>query len=646
MDRLFSYHIDNKSLKPIIVKRSLKIYIENFDPDKSYLLESEVKPYLEMSDAKAQAIGEEMKTGNYSAFDQLDVLFAGSIERSRKIRADLQGTVSRSDVNFPALSSHSNYSRTKKELIGRLQHKMAKYLSYQEKKAPIHTLERRRKVFELMDKKMARLENPYLAQSSLGETLSSSTIESRFSLRILKAFAKSLDAHTSFFSAEEAGEMRLNLEKQFEGFGVVLSEGIDGVIISEVIPGSPAEKSGQVKQNDLLVEIDGNSLNGMPFETVLDLMKKRESPDLVLGLERVSSKNGSAEKDFTRVKLTRGPIVMNGDRISSSYEPYGNGIIAKITNKSFYENGNGINSEKDIRKAIKELRKHGEIKGLVLDLRNNAGGFLSQAVKVAGLFVSSGVIVISKYGKKDVHYLRTIDPRTFYKGPMVVLTSKLSASAAEIVAQALQDYGVALVVGDERTFGKGSIQYQTVTDSRADLFFKVTVGKYYTVSGRTTQVNGVIADIVVPTQYAPFNIGEKFLEYPLASDKVNPAYKDSLVGMDERMKAWFTLNYLPHLQKKVSTYRNMLPELKQNSHKRIKRNPDYQAFLKNQDQIRARLAGDASAKVDLQANFGIEDIQMAETINVLKDMIYMEAKSRRVSEQNTSALQTELKKAS
>ena len=102
---------------------------------------------------------------------------------------------------------------------------------------------------------------------------------------------------------------------------------------------------------------------------------------------------------------------------------------------------------------------------------------------------------------------RSLDGRSYYNGPLVILTSRASASAAEIVAQALQDYGTGIVVGDDRTYGKGTIQYQTVTDTGAASFFKVTVGRYYTVSGRTTQIDGVKADLVVPTPYSALAIG-------------------------------------------------------------------------------------------------------------------------------------------
>ncbi len=202
---------------------------------------------------------------------------------------------------------------------------------------------------------------------------------------------------------------------------------------------------------------------------------------------------------FVKVDLKREKIIMENERLVFSAEPFADGYIGKLTLPSFYESSDSNSCEADIRKAITELKKKGKVLGLVLDLRNNLGGFLSQAVKVSGLFMTSGVVVISKYAEGQVQYLRNLDPRIHYAGPLVILTSKLSASAAEIVAQALQDYGVGLVVGDERTYGKGTIQYQTVTDTSAASFFKVTVGRYYTVSGRSTQIEGVKADIVVPT---------------------------------------------------------------------------------------------------------------------------------------------------
>jgi carboxyl-terminal processing protease len=223
------------------------------------------------------------------------------------------------------------------------------------------------------------------------------------------------------------------------------------------------------------------------------------------------------------------------------------------------------------------------------------------------------VVVISKYAQGEIQYLRNLDPRIHYSGPLVILTSKLSASAAEIVAQALQDYGVGLVVGDERTYGKGTIQYQTVTDTSAASFFKVTVGRYYTVSGRSTQIEGVKADLVVPTPYSAYNIGERYLEYALKNDQISPAYADPLTDVPAQTQLWFQKNYLPYLQKKESAWVQMVPKLKTNSEFRLDHDPNFQVFLKKMD----------AEEVDFDV--GVNDLQMGEAIHIVKDMINLKA---------------------
>ena len=420
--------------------------------------------------------------------------------------------------------------------------------------------------------------------------------------------------------------MRLSLEKQFQGVGVVLSEGIDGVMIAELIKGGPAEKSGVIQVNDLLVEVDHTGVENLQFEDVLSLLGKKNSREILLSFKRVDA--NSKASSIYNVSLRKEPIAMDEERIKVSIEQVEGGIIGKISLYSFYENSDGVSSENDVKDAIKYFRSQGNLQGIVLDMRENSGGFLSQAVKVTGLFISNGIVVVSKYGTGDFNFLRSIAGRPYFSGPVVVLTSKMSASAAEIVAQALQDYGVGIVVGDERTFGKGSIQYQTVTDEKAEMFFKVTVGRYYTVSGRSTQIDGVQADIVVPTQYAPYNIGERFLEYPLPRDAVSPVYIDPLSDLDVKTQKIFEKRYLPYLQRVVPFWKRMLPELKKSSAARIAKDPQFKEFLRKNEKIRQRQNSIPVNMVDEGFQIGIEDIQMKESVNILSDMIQIEARSR------------------
>ncbi|MBM3199177.1 MAG: hypothetical protein FJZ58_08020, partial [Chlamydiae bacterium] len=192
------------------------------------------------------------------------------------------------------------------------------------------------------------------------------------------------------------------------------------------------------------------------------------------------------------------------------------------------------------------------------------------------------------------------------------------ASAAEIVAQALQDYGLALVVGDERTYGKGTIQYQTVTEKGASSYFKVTVGKYYTVSGRSTQIEGVKADLVVPTCYAPFNIGEKYLLYPLKNDQIESAFMDPLLDIAPRSRSWMKKNYLPHVQKKLSFWMEVLPRLQANSESRIRQDKDFLAFKKAIEE----------KPLKEETFLGFSDLQMQEAIRVVKDMVFFQIQKK------------------
>ena len=213
---------------------------------------------------------------------------------------------------------------------------------------------------------------------------------------------------------------------------------------------------------------------------------------------------------------------------------------------------------------------------------------------------------MAKYADNEIRYNREFEPKNFYNGPLVVLTSKASASAAEIVSQALQDEGVAILVGDERTYGKGSMQYQTITDPNATRFFKVTIGRYYTVSGRSAQMDGVMADICVPTSFSHAPIGERFLLYPLANEPLNPTknIKDDLHKIFDA-----------YAKRQKTTWEKILPNLRINSSRRLENDKNFETFLHYLESGQTKPAG--------LKEFGVEDLQMSEATSIIKDMIYL-----------------------
>lgn len=622
MSEMLSYHVEYKEFSPFLARRSMKVYLEQFDPDKLYLLASEVKPFLDMREEQLNRVVAKYNSDDLSDFEALNAVVQKGIARQQQWREELEKQmIVDGNVDLGIGESYFDYAKSESELKERVRKQLVrvllleKSLSTTQKWTPQH----RQKVFALWERRFRRMENPYMNLDSKGAAIPAAQSEHFLAMHMLKAMAKSLDAHTSYFSPEEAHEMRASLEKQFEGIGVVLREGVDGVMISDLIKGGPADKSGKITSGDLLIQIDGVSVENAPYEEVLAKLQGSSSRKLKLGLKRMAVDGTPV---FINVELQREKIVMQDERLQYTTEPFADGYIAKITLPSFYESGDDSSCEKDMREALRELKLKGKIYGIVLDMRENSGGFLNQAVKLAGLFITSGVVVVSKYAQGEVQYLRDIDGRRYYDGPMIILTSRASASAAEIVAQALQDYGVALVVGDERTYGKGTIQYQTVTDDEANAFFKVTVGRYYTVSGRSTQIEGVKADLVVPTFYSAFNIGERYLEYPLKSDRIPSAYNDPLLDVDPRNMRWFQRNYIPMLQKKVSVWNQMLPDLKGNSAYRLRNDKDYQIFLQT-------LYAQASRQYapTFKNNFGSDDLQMTEAVKILKDMILINVES-------------------
>ncbi len=213
---------------------------------------------------------------------------------------------------------------------------------------------------------------------------------------------------------------------------------------------------------------------------------------------------------------------------------------------SFYQDSNS-SSASDLAAAIENLKKEHNLKGIILDLRNNAGGLLPQAVSVTGLFISKGVVVSVKDNTGQVQHLRNVENRKVWDGPLIVLTARTSASAAEIVAQTLQDYGRAIVIGDPETFGKGTFQTFTLESANFGKVnpkgeYKVTRGRYYTVSGKSPQLVGVKADIVVPGIFSEMEIGEKYSKFPVETDEIPPNFDDNLSDVPAIHRSQFEQN--------------------------------------------------------------------------------------------------------
>ena len=613
MEKMFACHVENRKISPLTVRRSFKIYVQQFDPNHIYLTKEEVKPFFSLNDQEIEEIIQNYHQDNHLHYFTLNQTIENSIVRQRKMRKEIIKDIfeeeRRGEFQLKKWEAH-DFAEDLDELRDRIKIHLIREIRAALKRAEIQTPSEQtiNQISTFQESKRIVREELYLSQKKGMDS-------HNFVVHVLKAMAKSLDAHSGYYSPKEAYEIRTYLKKEFSGIGVVLSEEFDGVRVAEILQGGPAYRSQKIGVGDVLFGLDDHPIWEKSFDQVLEMMKGRPGSKLTLNIKK---KGGES---IEKVTLVREKITIDNERLSLDTEFFADGVIGKIHLPGFYDNGGKISVEKDLRQALNQLRSQGKIYGLILDLRDNAGGFLSQAIKVSSMFISGGIIVVSKYANGQVSYVRDVNGRHYYSGPLLVLISKASASAAEVVSGTLQDHGVALIIGDERSYGKGSIQYQTLTDETADSFFKVTVGRYYTASGRSPQIVGVKSDIPVPTPFHRREIGERYVPHAISGDQLPGEVFDFLNRTkkgDFRDKSAFALDYLkPH----HTLWRSMLKRLKENSSERLNRDLNFQLFLKSMENTYSRSNPVQGGLKLSTSNFGVEDLQMQEAVAIIKDMV-------------------------
>ncbi|MBC7753419.1 MAG: PDZ domain-containing protein [Moraxellaceae bacterium] len=341
----------------------------------------------------------------------------------------------------------------------------------------------------------------------------------------LNAFALSLDPHSTFFSKDYYEDFNIDMKLTLEGIGATLSQDDGFTTIESLVTGGAAAKSGVLEPKDKIVAVskkDGKMENviDMDLKDVVKLIRGPKGTKVKLSVLR---KEAGANKKFD-VELTREKISLDDNAITIYYEDKViNGEKKKvgiINFPSFYADSNrgGRSSAADLKKIIAEARAK-KVNGIVIDLSSNGGGSLDDAVKIGGLFIKTGNIVKQSAMKKSESALADDDKMVDWNGPLVILTSRVSASASEILSGAMKDYNRAVIVGSDHTYGKGSIQ--TVMPIPGELgALKITIGMFFTPGGYSTQHRGVEADVHIPSPYELDEIGEKSMDYSLPPKKI------------------------------------------------------------------------------------------------------------------------------
>jgi carboxyl-terminal processing protease len=610
VEEILKAHVSHKTLTAELMERALQNFLEELDPTKTYFIESEIANWAHPSEFTLQRALTELKNNNFSLFKEIHTSFLSAIERRNAIELEIQQQELPRGVKSEEFKELA-WAHSSEELTERLLRIKALQLEATEKLGAESQL-----------KFLQRLQKRRLNKEAEITGLNLEDQNKITLAYVLKAITSALDAHTNYLTPTEAAQFVIHVQQRLFGIGAQLRDDLDGLSVTRIIENSPASQNNKLKINDKIIAVDHEPVVGLEITEAVELIRGEKGTPVLLTILRETGEEPARQIEKFEIELIRNEVVLEESRLETNLEPYGDGVIATLKLFSFYQDSKS-SSASDMRKAIEQIKKDHKLKGVIVDLRSNGGGLLSQAVSVTGLFINKGIVVSIKDSSGKLQHLREVDGKPAWDGPVFCLVNRASASAAEIVAQTLQDYGRAIVIGDPYTYGKGSFQTFTLDPINHPKVnpqgeYKVTRGRYYTVSGKSPQLTGVQADIIVPGLLSELDIGEKFSKYPLANDEIEPHFEDDLSDVSPFHRIQLGPMYKHNLQMQLTTYLPFLDTLKKNSQTRIDLNKNYQKFLtemqkKNFD----------SEQIDL---FNQTDPQHTEALNTMKDLIFLMSK--------------------
>ena len=403
----------------------------------------------------------------------------------------------------------------------------------------------------------------------------------------IKSIAAAYDPHSEYFSQQQYDNFRIGMNKSLTGIGAMLQKDDDqgGATIEGLVVGGPAFKVGKLKVKDRVIGVaqgpDGEFVDvvEMKLSDIVDLIRGEIGSMVRLKITPAGKADAIEFVDITREQIDLKDSLATADLIITKDPAGSEEKLGWITLPSFYADMDGgqTSTTADVRRLLTRLSIEG-INGLVIDLRDNGGGSLEEAINMTGLFIRKGPVVQSIDWKNNRDQKFSRNGEAVYSGPLIVLVNRASASASEIFAAALQDYGRAVIVGDESTFGKGTVQQlRPVISNKLTLPFsrtetqegalKLTIQTFYRIDGHSTQRHGVVPEVRLPSMLDIAEIGEASLPYALVVDPIEPSL------------------YLPFFEKPLE-----FEPLQKASEARIATGTDFEYILKDIAEEKERIA--------------------------------------------------------
>ena len=531
-EQLVRNHYSHKALDDELSVAAFDLYLKQLDGQKRFLLQGDVARLR----THAARIDDEMNRGQFELPQLGATILRERVIRARQVVEELLAK----DFDFTRQESFESdpaklvYCATEAELRERWR----QVLKYQVLNRYLNLLEDetgtpdKEKGAELLGK--AR-EKTLKSNREFFTRVLEETVQDHFD-RYFDAVARTFDPHTGYLPPAQKEDFDIGMRGSLEGIGATLREEDGYIKVVSIIPGSPSARQGQLHAEDVILMVA--QADGEPVD-VTDT-RLREAVSLIRGPKGTEVRLTVKKPDGTRLII---PIVRDVVQIEETFvksavlsDEKSKKTFGYIKIPSFYRDFQKTRSGENARNVTDDLRaeldalKNRKIDGLILDLRNNGGGALSDAVAVTGLFIEKGPVVQVKDSSSQMDTLADDDTSVAYDGPLVVLVNQFSASASEIVAGALQDYGRAIILGSKHTHGKGTVQ--AVVDLDRTIPFpnmiqyaplgamRVTIQKFYRVSGASTQYRGVVPDIVLPDRLGHLKSGEQYLDHSLPWDTV------------------------------------------------------------------------------------------------------------------------------
>ncbi|PZX92407.1 tail-specific protease [Flavobacterium aquariorum] len=510
-----------------------KEYIEALDPSKRFFLQSDINEFSKYE----FELDDQLTTKDLTFFNlTYDRLMLRTEEKNKMVKEILSTPFDyKIEENFNVDYEKAPYAKNNTELKDkwRKQIKLSTLSSLTEKQKLEEDKKNKNPAYVVKSEAVLEKETRETSMKSLYESFGAMNELKRedwFTLYINSIMVQ-FDPHTSYFAPDEKEKFDVSISGKFEGIGAQLQKKNDYIEVLELISGGPAWRGKQLEKGDLIIKVAQS--NGAPVDIVgmrlADVIKKIKGPKGSEVRLTVKKTDGTIQiipiiRDIVEIEETyvkSSVVEKNGLKYGVIYLPK---FYIDFENKD----GKGRDAAKDMAQEVDRLKK-ADVKGIVLDIRDDGGGSLEAVINIAGLFIEEGPIVqVRSAVKKEILY--DTDKKIEWDGPLVIMVNEFSASASEILAAAMQDYKRGIIVGSKQTYGKGTVQRvidlnQYIKNSAYGDFgaLKTTIQKFYRINGGSTQLEGVSSDVVMPDRYAYLKMGERDQVHALAWDKIDPA---------------------------------------------------------------------------------------------------------------------------